>query len=125
MSIKSYFDKYKKGYKEALMAVLGGLIVIAILGGIVTLLSGCTGTRLSGRYTHHSSIPVYHDPHESNMVGPVLSVPICGWNRPYSEYCPIIDFSAQWDLRHGEHNHPYGSDPVGTINITQPIWIKK
>ena len=125
MSIKSYFTKYKKGYKEALMAVVGGLIVIGILAGIATLLSGCAGTQLGARYTHHSSIPVYHDPHESNMVGPVLSVPVCGRKHEFSEWCPTVEFSAQWDVRHGEHNHPYGSDPVGTINITQPIWIKK
>lgn len=121
MSIKSYFTKYKKGYKEALMAVGGGLLVIGLLAFVCWALSGCAGTTAGVRYTHHSSIPVYHDPHESNMVGPYLSVPTCDWSR----YCPTVEFGAQWDLRHGEHNHPYGSDPVGTINITQPIWIKK
>jgi hypothetical protein len=104
------------------MAIGVGIVVIAVLG---ILLSGCAGTTVGARFTHHSSIPKYYDPHESNMVGPFVQVPVCGLARDYSRYCPTVEFSAQWDLRKGEHNRPYGTDPVGTINITQPIWIKK
>jgi hypothetical protein len=114
--------KHKMGWKEALMAVSGGIILICALGFV---LSGCAGTAAGVRYTHHSSIPKYYDLHESNMVGPYLSVPVCGLGRDYSRYCPTVEFGAQWDLRKGPHNRPYGTDPVGTINITQPVYVWK
>lgn len=111
---------HKKGYIEAAKAIGAALLVAAILGLVCCAVSGCAGTSVGVRYTHHSSIPKYYDPHESNMVGPVITIPACA-----TRYCPTVELAAQWDLRKGEHNHPYGTDPAGTINITQPLWIKK
>jgi hypothetical protein len=112
--------KHKKGWKEAFKAVGYGLAVIVILSFVATCV-GCAGMSAGVKYTHHSSIPEYYDINESNMVGPYLRVPTCGWERNYSPWCPEVEFSAQWDLR---DNRPFGTNPVGTINITQPIWIK-
>jgi hypothetical protein len=114
--------KHKQGWLEAFKAVGYGLGIIAVLGIVSTCVSGCTGTTVAARLTHHSSIPKFYDSNESNMVGPVVSVPVCGLDRDWNRYCPVVEFSAQWDLR---DNRPYGTDPVGTINITQPIWVKR
>lgn len=119
-SVVEYFKKYYKGYKEALTAVFYAGLVFGLLAIVALLLSGCAGTSAGVRYTHHSSIPDFYDNHESNMVGPYVRLLVCD-----HAYCPEVELSGQWDLRKGEHNHPYGTDPVGTINITQPIWVKK
>ncbi len=110
---------HKKGYIEAVKAIGAAIAVFGTIALACYFLSGCAGSYVAGRYTHHSSIPKYYDPHESNMAGIVVGIPACG-----NLYCPTLELAAQWDLRKGEHNHPYGTDPVGTINITQPIWIK-
>lgn len=80
--------------------------------------SGCVGTTLSGRLTHHSSAQDYFDKNESNILGPCVKVPAC---RDYTPYCASVTACAQWEV-HGED--VYGRPPTGTLEVDKPIWIK-
>lgn len=126
MKIKELVDKfkqYKMGWKEACFAVFCTACVGGAIYVIACLLGGCANTTVGVKYTHDSSIPDYYDRNESNMAGPFVRFYACPSGRA-SEYCPEVEVSAEWEF-HDPYPHTYGTNPVGQIELRQPIWIKK
>lgn len=123
MKIPEKWKSYWPGWKEAFTAVAYTAVVCGAIYVISVALTGCVGTTVGVKYTHDSSIPDYHDHNESNMAGPYVRVYACRNGRDRL-YCPEVEVSAEWEF-HTPYPHTYGTNPVGQIELRQPIWIKR
>lgn len=107
--------KIGKGWKEAITAAT----MAALIGLAIWLLSGCSGTSVGMKYTHHSSIPDYHDINTTDAVGPYARWYLCKHQTPK---CPELEIGMLWETR----DPPvYGRDPIGDVQLRFPIWSKK
>lgn len=103
-----------KGWKEAFQAF--GILVL--LGLVAVWLSGCVPMRAFAEYEHHSSAQDYYDLNTSDMLGLCMEAVL---SRDPSPYSPRAQACLMWEVT----GVPvYGRDPVGTLRLQQPIWIK-
>jgi hypothetical protein len=94
------------------------LIVLFSLGiGAGWLLTGCHGYRVYSEYEHHSSVPDLKDKATTDQVGLCLEYPLGD-----HKYVTEMTICAHDEVGGGE---VFGRDPVGTVRIRQPIYIKR
>lgn len=113
---------YKLGWKEAIAAVSFATAVGVGIYVIASMLGGCAGTTIGVKYTHDSSIPDRYDRNESNMAGPYARFYACPRGRSLV-YCPELEISMEWEF-HKNYPAVYGTNPVGQIEIRQPIYVQ-
>lgn len=107
--------KISKGWKEAIQAAAAA----AIIGFVIWLLCGCTGTTVGAKYTHHSSVPDYYDTNTTDAIGPYARWYLCRDNRVN---CPELEIGMLWEVG----GPPvYGRNPVGDVQIRMPVWKKQ
>lgn len=107
-------DKWNN--KDTQGAVMGALLVsFAIAAG--WMLFGCAGYQVNAEYEHHSSIPDVDDLNTTDQAGLCVEVPLSR-----SEYATLTEICMHKEL---DHDKPvFGHDPVGTIRLKQPLYIK-
>lgn len=106
--------KLNRGWREAFTA-LGILIAIAF---VVVLLAGCVPMSAWAEYEHHSSAQDYYDMNTSDLVGGCVGAVLSRAPTPYSpqaEACLMYEVTGK---------PVYGRDPVGTLRLRQPVWVK-
>lgn len=106
--------KISKGWKESLTA----LAILVAAATVITLLSGCVPMRALAEYEHHSSIPDYYDLNTSDLAGLCMEARL---SRNPNAYTAEAVACVMWEL---SGPPVYGRDPVGTIRLRQPIWVK-
>ena len=109
-----------KGWKEAFQA-LGFAVAISLAIAAVVALTGCAGTRVLAEYEHHSSAQDYYDLNTSDQVGVIVAVPLRFRTEDCSTYCPELEVGLSWEVT---GTPTFGRDPVGTLRLRQPIWVK-
>jgi hypothetical protein len=111
-----------KGWKEsfgALGVAIGLGICIAL---IVMLLAGCSGTRVLAEYEHHSSAQDFYDQNTSDTAGVIVAVPLRFREGDCDRYCPELEAGLSWEVT---GKPTFGRDPVGTLRLRQPIFVKE
>lgn len=113
-----------RGWRESFSA-LGAAIVLGLLIagalGLVSMLGGCTGTRVLLEYEHHSSAQDYFDRNTSDMAGVIVAVPLRLKEEHCSTYCPELEAGLMYELT---DKPVFGRDPVGVLRLRQPVWVK-
>lgn len=109
--------------KDTIGAVSGIVVVsLALIGvcAVLSALAGCYGGRLYVEYEHHSSVPDVDDLNTADQIGGCI-----GFDLGRQGWAPVMDVCLHKEL---DKSKPvFGSDPVGTIRIQQPIlmWGRK
>lgn len=85
-----------------------------ILVGLLAV-SGCYGLRIDAEYEHHSSIPMIVDLRTSDQIGAVMTIPLSD-----GRYAPELELGAHWEVK----DPVFGINPVGTLRLRQPVYVK-
>lgn len=113
--------RLNRGWKESFQAI-GFAIFVGVSIAAILWLTGCTGTRVLAEYEHHSSAQDFYDLNTSDQVGVIVAVPLRFRETDCDRYCPELEAGLSWEVT---GKPTFGRDPVGTIRLRQPIFVKE
>lgn len=111
-----------RGWKESFEALGAAIVVGLVIALLSWALSGCSGTRVLAEYEHHSSAQDFYDLNTADQAGLVVAVPLRIRENVCSTYCPELEVGLHWELT---SKPVFGRDPVGTVRLRQPIFVKE
>jgi hypothetical protein len=114
-------EKMNRGWREAFEA-LGVAVLLGLAIAGVVMLMGCSGTRVLAEYAHGSSAQDFYDLNTTDQAGIIVAVPLRFRVEHCSKYCPELEAGLSWELT---GRPTYGRDPVGTLRIRQPLFVKE
>lgn len=111
-----------RGWKESFEALGAAIVVGLVIALLSWALSGCSGTRVLAEYEHHSSAQDFYDLNTADQAGLVVAVPLRLREGVCDRYCPELEVGLSWELT---DKPVFGRDPVGTLRLRQPIYVRE
>jgi hypothetical protein len=109
-------DETKRGLREAAGAIAAAVGAGLLIAAVAALLTGCAGGEAFAKYSHRSSIPDYRDLNTSDTVAGCVRVNLCA---TCGDYAPRMVGCVHWETT---GKPVYGRDPIGELQIEQPVW---
>lgn len=97
----------------------GAVLAVTVLAGLLVLLlslGGCYSARAYTEFEHHSSVPDLRDLNTTDQLGGCFE-----WDLGRQRYTPAMTLCLHKEVGGAP---VFGKDPVGTVRIQQPIWIR-